>query len=235
MDTTRETHPSYGLVGFCRVKSSEGVNLFGSSIPHNELIELTIKQAVKERILNHDFVAGREHIVTVTLSQVQFAELVSTFNTGDGVCCTISRRSGREVEDCPADNPREKVQREFELHLKDTVEFSAKAQKEIAEILKKKSVTTADRQRINSILDKIVMDSGANTSYIQKQFQDIVDKTVVEAKGEMEAFFDRKIHSMGLDALRDEAMQVLRASEDAKLFEGGSSPPSLTSESSGVK
>jgi hypothetical protein len=52
---TRETHESFGMIGFFRgARGGSGTNLFGSSIRHPHTITCRIKRAMKERRLNRD-------------------------------------------------------------------------------------------------------------------------------------------------------------------------------------
>ena len=84
-----ETHPSWGMIGVNKVNGGSGKNFFGSDIQTNHFIEITIRQAEKGRKFNKDFYCGDTKITTVLLTPLQFAEMITLMNTGDGVPCTI--------------------------------------------------------------------------------------------------------------------------------------------------
>ena len=75
----------------------------------------------------------------------------------------------------------------------------------------KKNLTKADRQEILSKLSKLSMDIGCNMDFIVDQFNEQMDKTVMEAKGEIEAFCQNKINTIANAALvehRDEFLKL---------------------------
>ena len=80
----REEHESYGLVGVSRISGSDR-NLFGSSIRHKNTMMLRVKRANKERHLNRDWYHANETIVEVEMSPVQYAEMISSPNVGEGI------------------------------------------------------------------------------------------------------------------------------------------------------
>ena len=69
--------------------------------------------------------------------------------------------------------------------------------------MEKKTIGKADRAEILSKLDMIIQEIGSNTKFIQKQFHEQMDKTVLEAKAEIEAFTQNKLTSIGLDAIKN--------------------------------
>ena len=74
--------------------------------------------------------------------------------------------------------------------------------KKLAELFEnKKSLTKADKQEIISKLSKLSMDIGCNMDFIADQFNEQMDKTVMEAKGEIESFYQNKINSIANAAL----------------------------------
>ena len=62
MFENREKHESYGMIGFNRSYGGERY-LFGSSIPHNNTITLTIREGSIDRELNRDWYAGENGVI----------------------------------------------------------------------------------------------------------------------------------------------------------------------------
>ena len=88
MNKEREKDKSWGMVGFYRNYGS-GRELFGSDVTNHNTIRLTVKHAIKHRELGRDWTMGDDIICEVELSALQFAELLTNMNMGDGVPCTI--------------------------------------------------------------------------------------------------------------------------------------------------
>lgn len=85
----------------------------------------------------------------------------------------------------------------------------------------KKTLTRVDKDVILNKLHHLNMDIGCNMGFIADQFNEQMDKTVMEAKGEIEAFMQNKVNSIASSALvehRDELL-VLENPVDAKLEE----------------
>ena len=83
--------------------------------------------------------------------------------------------------------------------------------KDVAEMFEqKKNFTKADRQEILGKLSKLSMDIGCNMDFIADQFNEQMDKTVMEAKGEIEAFCQNKVNSIANAALVEHKDDLLR-------------------------
>ena len=112
----RETyrHPAFGMVSFRRITGGDNV-LFGSSIKHNDRIQLTIKHGEQDRTLHEDGYYGRKRIVEVEMSYSQFAECIGAMNVGDGVPGTIqyTEKDGRMPALEENNSKREQFRNEF--------------------------------------------------------------------------------------------------------------------------
>lgn len=77
----------------------------------------------------------------------------------------------------------------------------------VTELFQKKSLNKADREEILKELYSLNINLGCNLDFVAKQFNEQMDKTVMEAKGEIESFYQNKINSIASAALvehRDE-------------------------------
>lgn len=196
-------HPAFGMIGFSRVSGGDST-LFGSSIKHNDKIVMKLKHGEQERILHEDYYYGRELIAEVEMSYSQFAECITTMNFGSGVPCTI--RYTKEDGYIPAiidnDSKRERFRNEFS----DTIlKAMDQVQDQINEIQKslddKKSLGVKDRKEMISKLQQVKNNIGVNLDFCVGQFDEQMDKTTLEAKGEIEAFCQNKINSIAQAAL----------------------------------
>ena len=191
----REDHPSYAILGFHRTTGHK-TNLFGSSIAHNDTIQLTLKKAYTSRSLNQDWYFAREPLFKVEMSYSQFAELITSLNIGDGVPVTLRyTREDGYIEDCPFVDRAEKHLNEFKDHLSETYQHTRDLIKKVSDLFaSKKTFNKKDQAEILQILSHISADIGGNQDFQLSQFQEQMEKTVTDGKAEVECFFQNKIN-----------------------------------------
>ena len=78
----------------------------------------------------------------------------------------------------------------------------------------KRTLTKADKEELMGLMSSLVMDVGSNTEFLIEQFRKQMDKTITEAKGEVEAFTQNRLHSIALAALRKNPETLLLESEE---------------------
>jgi hypothetical protein len=202
----KETHESYGMLKFSRETRGKETALFGSSIPHREIIRLCIMPASVERDLNSDFFYGNEGraYIEVEMTQAQFSESIVSMNQGSGIPVTIRRLNGQDVEKVDFINKRRQFENEFKNQMNELTQKIFSIATEAEEILKnKKSITKSDRQMILSSIHSLKQDIEANIPFISKQFSVQMDKTVHESKSEIDAAMNSSVYRLGLDKLED--------------------------------
>lgn len=196
-------HPAFGMIGFSRISGGSDV-LFGSSIKHNNKIMLTIKHGMQSRMLHEDHYYGRKTIIEVEMSYSQFAECISTMNFGDGVPCTITytEKEGNIPRIKENNSKREQFRTEFSETINKAMEQVQEQINQIQESLNtKKNLGIKDRQEIISQLQQVKRNIGINLDFCVSQFDEQMDKSTFEAKGEIEAFCQNKINSIAQAAL----------------------------------
>lgn len=221
-DRIKQTHESFGMLQLSRLTSSGGRALFGSSIEHSNTIALRICEGDVERGLNTDWYhAGRQYI-EVEMSQTQFAEAISSMNQGSGVPVTIKRLMGKRMEACPFTNKRQQFEQEFEERMEKLAEqFEAMTAHAEAVLGGTKTPTKAEKAEIMNTLFKVKQELANNIPYVNTCFNEQMDRTVLEAKGEMEAFVQGTLTRLGLQSLeqltsagiRDRREDILREIE----------------------
>lgn len=205
---TRISHPAYGMLSFSRRTGSAKQALFGSSIEHRDTIAMTLKHGDVTRGLNNDWYFGTETIAEVEMSYSQFAEAITSMNMGSGVPVTIkfTEKDGN-IPQCDFVNKRQQFSDEFSEKRKKATEQSRIIISEVMELFQKKSLTKAERELIINKLQKLNQDIGCNMDFIYEQFNEQMDKTITEAKGEIESFYQNRINSIATASLvehRDE-------------------------------
>lgn len=219
---TKTSHPSYGTLAFSR-RTGGATPLFGSSIEHRDTIAMTLYHADITRGLHQDSIYGGRAIAEVEMSYSQFAEAITSMNMGSGVPVTIrwTEKDGK-IPPCDFVSKREQFTDEFKEKRKKVTEDAQQIIKDVTELFsQKKALTKADKDMILNKLHHLNMDIGCNMDFIADQFNEQMDKTVMEAKGEIEAFMQNKVNSIASAALvehRDELL-ALENPVDAKLEE----------------
>ena len=205
--TERETiqkHPSYGLLKIARTHGGNG-NLFGSSIKQHEKIELTVTHASVRRSLSDDsFMTEGRPIIEIAMSPTQFAEAITSLNQGLGVPCTILHENGKRVEECDFTNKRNQFENEMKEHMKELNRKLKKLTESAEDILtNKKSVGKADRENILNQIAMLRQEIHSNVPFMLEQFNEQMDKTVTEAKMEVDSYTQRKVHEFGLQKMEE--------------------------------
>lgn len=201
----RETyrHPAFGMIGFSRVSGGKNV-LFGSSVKHNDRIIMKLKHGDQDRYLHRDNYYGNELIAEVEMSYSQFAECITAMNIGDGVPCTIkyTEKDGYIPAIAENNSKREQFRNEFSDTILKAME---QVQDQINDIQKslddKKNLGVKDRKEMISKLQQVKYNIGSNLDFYVEQFDEQMEKTTLEAKGEIEAFCQNKINSIAQAAL----------------------------------
>lgn len=212
MEDKDQEHESYGMLSLSRV--SGRVNLFGSSITHNNFVALRVNTASLRRDLSRNWYHSRNQIVEVYMSYTQFVEAITNMNT-DGVPVTIHAVGGKAMESCPFDDVRDKLSTEFQDRLNVLLDSAAKAAKQAKTRLRAPgTISKAERNEIAAELYRVNQEITSNLKFVLDSFNKQTEKSIIEAKGEIEAFFSHKIHALGSNALVNALEQGLLEAPD---------------------
>lgn len=215
----RHKHESFGMLSFHRI-SGGSPYLYGSSIKHHDKIQLTLKTGEYDRHLNQNWYYGKQELFEVEMSYTQFVELITHMNMGDGVPVTLKRVMGERKEECPYHNPLDIHREEFKEHLDDVYEDSRNLINQVAnKFAEKKSFNKKDKEEIMSMLHKISMNIGCNQEFQMSQFNEQMEKTVNESKGEVEAFVQNKMYQIAQQALVDNPDALLQSPVEVPMLE----------------
>lgn len=199
-------HPSFGVIGAARwTAGGKGMRLFGSALPgHNAGVTLTIKEASVRNDRGHEFIYGERLVAQVYLSPVQWAELLTSMNIGDGVPCTIRYVTGDpDYRDAPPakESMPEKAKRDFAAMLKERADRLHTRRLQVAAKLRGK-VSAALAQEIDIEFQMAEQDVRTNAPWYVEQFTEATSKVVASAKAEVDAFLTNVAQQMGVKALQ---------------------------------
>lgn len=199
-DVHVQKHPSYEMAMFSR--SNYKCSLFGSNIQHNDIISLKISSAEHDRSNNNDYYHANRTLIEIKLSQSQFADLITSFNMGDGTPCTIDRFNGENYPDCPLKSKLDIFHSEFKKTMfNHTVDMKMVVEQAKDILENKNTIGKADREIILKGIDALMSKISSTVPFIANQFNESMENTVKSAKAEIEAFIENKIRSTGLETL----------------------------------
>lgn len=165
---------------------------------------MKLKHGEQDRHLHGDNYYGRGLIAEVKMSYSQFAECITAMNIGSGVPCTIryTEKDGHIPAIAENNSKREQFRNEFSDTILKAME---QVQDQINDIQKslddKKNLGVKDRKEMISKLQQVKYNIGSNLDFCVEQFDEQMEKTTLEAKGEIEAFCQNKINSIAQAAL----------------------------------
>jgi hypothetical protein len=215
-------HESFGMISYSRQQTNSKKLLFGSSIQTGTVIGFSIHEAELHRDLHKDWFFQSKPIIDILLTPNQFAEFLTNGNT-TGVPCTITYRQDKKenhgmIEGVTVENKRVLFEKEFKESLSEVSGRVRTFVKGVSDILNKQTVSKKDREELISMAKMVAQQIDSNLPFVQKSFNEAMDKTVTEAKAEFEAAIDHKVYTLGLEALKDQITTKL-------LTAGGESAP----------
>jgi hypothetical protein len=213
-----EDHPSYAMLEINRVSCSKSQQLFGSSILHNNVIELVIKKGEIDRKYNKDWFLGRNQLINIQMSYSQFTQAIMSMNTS-GTPVTLRYFNGEEIEqDTSFKGKKDLFEKEFQNAIDKIFNNSIKSVNLASEYIQQtKPLNKVQKQEMYDLLYKINQDLKENLKFIVKSFKEQMDKTITESHGEIEAFFDMKIKSLGLDALQNKLIEYMEEENGTRI------------------
>lgn len=183
--TTME-HESFGFIRASRVHGR--AELFDSAISHQNFVSITIGRAKQERRLHQTWNFTQDELITVDLSEHQFAQFITSMNSGSGSSCTLRRVGGKPIERPPQDmNTRQS----FEPEMRDETEKVARLLAEgVAKLKSLADQGRATKGQLKEALGAIVDVQNQLIStlpFIMKQFAEHVEELTNRAKSDLSA------------------------------------------------
>lgn len=196
-------HPAYGVIGMSRITCRD-VQLFGSNVKHDNLISLRIQTAERSSNGDYEFIFPRKRIIEVWISGNQLGQMLSSMNVGEGVPCTI--RHTETNYDVPMikdeSTPIEESRKSLQDRINKIMEQTDRMIKTSQEVLDNpKPMSKKDMKVLHDRLTMIKQNIHENLPFVAKCFDEKMDKTVTDAKCEVEAFITSTIHKAGMDAI----------------------------------
>lgn len=196
-----EKHPSYGLVSITRTTGGGRSALFMSPFRHQQAMTLNISRAKIDRSLHHDHVFEEENLISIDLSEAQFARMVSSTGNGVGTPCTLTSVGGDLMPRPPERKDLEKFQDDVKKDMLKAGEALLDAEAKIKALLDKPNVTKTDRREIEHLLNEATRRFRDHLPYTVEQLGEHMNKVVESAKIEVDAYVNLRIETLGREAL----------------------------------
>lgn len=202
-----------GMLRWSRIHSSHGHALFGSRVRHREMIEITLTEGEEHRNLGGDWHFGGGKIISqFRMSPMQFADFISTPNSGSGVPVTLeyNRTGNLEHYESPAfATETDKMQADYRddlTELKSCLTAMEALSTELEEGTG--SMNKGDRKRIAGAMRMARRLLDDSIPFLMTAFAENMERTVSEAKASVESHVQRLITEHGLEALKDQLTDV---------------------------
>ena len=199
MEREVKKHPSYGMLQIGRA-TGRCDDLFATTIEHNSTIRLRLYSGEEIRNLNTNYYHTDKILAEIEMSALQWAEAISNMNSA-GTPCTLRYINKEKIDGVKINNERVKIDKEFKDKVVDINKTSSKLIEEAHNLLSLKNMKVSDKQNLIGVLNKLHQDLNSNIPYMKELFTEQMDKTVSEAKCEVESFIQHKINSLGLESL----------------------------------
>lgn len=197
-------HPSFANLYIGRSQCSGKQALYGSSIKHSDIITLKISPSYIGRSLHNDhYYVDTQPYIEIDMSQAQFAQAITSLNMGEGTPVTLRRLNGQYIEECPFEDKRTQFDTEFSTDMNTVVQKFDDDINEIESILaQKRSLTKADKERILAAVHHVQRVLGSDMPFLFSQFNRQMEKTVTEAKAEVEGYIHSRMDDLAINNLQ---------------------------------
>lgn len=167
-----------------------------------------------DRTLNCDKYYGKDTILDIEMSYAQFAEAITSFGMYSGVPVTIryTEKNGH-IEKPNFINKQKQFEDEFSEQMHTISKNVKNAQVKIQELLTKKTLNKSDKEEILQCIANITREWNDNIPYIYTQFNEQMEKTLTEAKIELEAFTQNRLNSIYENAISENPEMLLQTTK----------------------
>lgn len=220
MDKTITEHDAFGMIGVSRV--SGRANLFGVDYPQDHYITLKIKRAKLQRDLSNDWYFGKGEIIEISMSEVQYARMISSPNHGDGVPCTLSRYTDPVTGEYKTPRlPDDHAARPetFAKEVRETGQRSAErlneALADLDAILAGGAPKKGDLTKVREKLRASAQGLSSSLGFVVQQAEEAIHKSATNAMTEVDAHIDFAMTRLGERALGSRLAEALDSGHTA--------------------
>lgn len=223
-----EKDETWVMVGLSRRQCSHPVEIFGSNIRNSNTIAMTVKKASRSRQHGTDYYHGHKKLIEIEMTPVQFAQMITSANYGDGVPCSLRQLGDEYYEYKTGRDMGDTVKSDMKGEFTELADRCKLAESQINAILKRPGrVSAVEKDEIATNLYFLAQAVKSNIPFMEKQFKKTMAKAVLEAKREVQAYAEMTVHQLGLAQLELPEAQRLKTPElmVGEVIDAESEPP----------
>ena len=199
MKTEVHKGKNIGVIQLSRITGID-MELVGSNVPNNTLIQLTISQgsASKDAFSSERFHAEKS-LIQVELTPMQYSELITSIGMGEGVPCTVSNLNGNRVEqEYKSITPQKYYAHRVKTELRDLNKAFKKNFQEAKDLLEgSKALNKKDRADILAAYHELERSLTDKLPFIQNLFVEEMEGVVSEANQQFKSNVMATIDDLG--------------------------------------
>lgn len=186
--------PDMGIIKISKVTGGNS-DLYGSSVPNHTKINIEISNCEDEigsdgRVFRHP----TKSIVSVELSPMQYADLITTLNQGLGTPCTIIRNNDIPIQrEVKLDDVNALYHLEIDKLIDSNFNNGDALLEEVKRISQKTSLSKADKQSLLKLATKRTDSFKNHAHFVIDQIHEIITNKEYEAKKSLEYSIDTYI------------------------------------------
>lgn len=207
----KETHPAYAQISASRISGHAA--LYGSDFVHHGFVEIKISHSELNRGLSRDWPFAKKEVVSVWLSEAQWATFVSSMNIGSGVQCTLRHINMNPVPMLPA--PKKRID-QFRSEAKKTTEEAEKNLRELADLIGSSNLSVVKKKELLKKVEFASRAIGSSVDFVLKQFGEHMENVTEKAKIEIDAYINDQIKRVGITALSERPIKMISNNESTK-------------------
>lgn len=177
-----------GYIRVVQVSGGKG-HLYGSKVTHQYYINLEIGESKGGDTMDpFDYQhSNKRAAISIDMSLLQFAQMITSIGKGEGVACTIRRFNGKKTEPYEIPDQQESLKKYGDsIEERSNTELRAVRDKLKEKMAEGKRPTKAEMEEMIKLLEMADSDRN-NLNFIGEQTQKIFEKAVVDAKHQIEA------------------------------------------------
>ena len=161
---------------------------------------------------------GKETLVEVYMSASQFADSITSMNVGDGVPVTIQFVKGDKWDekkrqfraDPPEVDFKTKAQGELKAEMGEIAERIEELSKDAKEILERKGTTikAGEKEKLLKDIMFLAQEVRSNIPFAHECFTEAVERTVTEAKAEVDATYQSARERLGDKVIAEHKIEM---------------------------
>ena len=202
-------HNAYGTIAMT-VSTGGSQTLFGSDLPHNQRVNISICRARLHRDLNRDWIhSDARPIIEFSMSHAQFAQFITSQGSGGGTPVTINfaPARGTQSEAMPAirnaETKHDTFRREIEESVRKRLDDMRKRVDDLGTMLDTGKVGMKVLRELHKDLRITIENLPGNMAFVVESAEEALEKATSDAKIDVESYIAMSAKRIGLNSIAE--------------------------------